>query len=421
MTKKITGFLAILLLHLSALSQTVWYEIASPTNQKLRSIQFVSNQLGFIGGDSILLKTIDSGITWTPVEIESLPLNNTNGLDIYDLHFFDENHGYIMSGLYGALLETFDGGTTWTSSDVVNGFCVTTSMYFFNEEFGFAGGGGCFEGHIITRLNDGEWIRAQTPMDWANNYVTTINFKDELFGLAGTREGKLLRTTDGGLNWDTIPNPASGNAITDFTFGEQVIYASHSNVSQSSSQYGVIKSTDNGLSWEPDDETATFFYPGFNATHKDGNGTIFFGGDWPLNEEGLVFDNSEVGFWQTNIVSHPINDIDSHTDSITFLVGDQGTIHVNVNPDLISNSIYEIEETLFEMYPNPVSNVITVSGIDLEVERLEIIDITGKIVISELLFKQESITLEVGNIPFGTYTLKLTSKTNHQSQLFIKE
>ena len=62
--------------------------------------------IGFVVGDAgTILKTTDSGMTWSP-----LTSGTTNGL--YDVYFFDATQG-VAVGEQGLILRTTDGGAGW--------------------------------------------------------------------------------------------------------------------------------------------------------------------------------------------------------------------------------------------------------------------------------------------------------------------
>lgn len=273
-----------------AFGQIIWHEIPTPTGQNLNCIQFVDDQVGYIGGFQTLMKTEDGGANWTEVTIDSISMNTMTDLDIFDMHWFNAQHGIMMAGVWGGMFETFDGGANWTPLAPANaGFCQSTALFFFDENNGFAGGAGCFEGHIIDRFENGTWSTTMDPQDWdTNNWVASIEFITSDIGLAGTANGTILRTADGGLNWDTITNLSSGYAITDFVLYNGIIRTTTHN-----NQWGVMISDDFGLTWDWDPETATFFYPQMNAAHVDQSGTTYLGGiEGNQGTIGVIFDNS---------------------------------------------------------------------------------------------------------------------------------
>jgi hypothetical protein len=70
------------------------------------------------------------------------------------------------------------------------------------------------------------------------------------------------------------------------------------------------------------------------------------------------------------------------------------------------------------VYPNPVSEIINLS-FDAEVyQKLELIDLTGKILINKAISKQESnISLDISKLAIGVYNIRLTG----QGKLIIKQ
>ncbi|MFK7758205.1 MAG: T9SS type A sorting domain-containing protein [Flavobacteriales bacterium] len=402
------------LLFCSSLFSQTWYSVESNTTEDLEAIQFLEDEptIGFIGGENVLLKTTDSGVTWTPVDINSLPADNSV-LDIHDVHFFDELTGFVTSDYQ--IWETSDGGLNWTVAPIQFN-CFAVAMYFINDDLGFFGGSGCFEGHVIVRLENEEDFQVSTPEDWFGasiNHVSSIEFKDELFGLAGTISGNLLRTTDGGLNWDTIPNLANGETITGFVFNEDEIIATH----QSNENFGTMSSSDNGLTWSMHEASATFFYPAMDAAHKSESEANYLGGRY--QQGGVIFSN-EGGFWNFDAVEFPVRDIDSQSESRTFCVGEQGAIYVNADPDE-TNNINEHFSNSLGVYPNPSSSLIHFTG-DLDgLTKYEIYSVEGKLVMEEQSYSPASTQIDVSELERGPYFIKLISNNGIGSIQFIKE
>lgn len=401
----------------STIAQIQWQEISTPTTKDLNAIQFVSGDLGFVCGDSVLLKTMDGGITWSLMSLDSFPNNINQSVDFLDMHWFDELNGYVIAGPWGGFYQTIDGGLDWEPVTTANsGFCQSSSLYFFDENNGFAGGAGCFEGHIIDRFSNGTWSTTTDPQDWdTGNWITSIEFRDSNLGFAGTKRGTLLRTIDGGLNWDTIPSMAEDSTITDFAFyGADTVRATHRN----NNNWGAMLSIDGGETWTWDSETATFFYPSMNAVHINGNGVSFMGGVSSGAELGMIFDNSEGTFWSWGQVEQEVNDIASHTDSITFLAADSGVIYVNVVPSTIG--IQEQNELSFQLAQNPTTDRIQLSGFEEPIMAISILDIAGKVLQQENGRFGQGIEIEVSDLPQGTYLIQVQSEKGVGVRRFVK-
>ena len=396
----------------SVCAQIEWQEITSPTSQKLNCIQFVNNQIGYIGGDQTLLKTTDGGLNWNTVVADSIVFFD----NILDMHWFNEQHGIIMQG-WGGSIETYNGGSSWSSVfPAPQGFCQQSSVFFLNQNQGFMGGSGCFYGHTIERFDNNSWVTAiGNPFgDAGDNWVSSIEFMNADTGFAGTHDGIILRTVDAGLTWDTITNPSAGQMITDFVFYEGgTIRATNHN-----QQWGIMISTDYGLTWDWDPETATFFYPQMNAAHIDNNGTTYLGGiEGNQGTSGVIFDNS-AGWWSYENIGAKVNDISSIHDSTTFLVCDSGVIYVNS----ISSSvgIQDASQVMFSFAPNPTIDFAQISGLKEDAQSYSIIDPSGKVIKQESGTFGRNFKIEVRDIVAGTYFLTVSSETENGMKRFIK-
>jgi len=147
----------------------------------------------FATGNGGIYKSTDNGINWTKLRYGS----GTKPV-LRNFHFVNENKGYV-TGMYGAVLRTNDGGITYDSLNVGN--YDLFSLYFINENLGFVGGA---DGALFKTTDGGNsWNKLDIG---TQGYIYNIYFADNFNGIITGSKGTLKRTTDGGNTWYNIPN-----------------------------------------------------------------------------------------------------------------------------------------------------------------------------------------------------------------------
>ncbi|MFT4679831.1 MAG: photosystem II stability/assembly factor-like uncharacterized protein [Flavobacteriales bacterium] len=407
--KTTLAFCLAILTSLFIQGQTEWYPIESNTIQDLRCIDFVDSSIGFAAGDSVLIKTIDGGITWNEVQIDSIAVNNWQGWFAYDIQFFTELHGRMVLGQWGGMVETFDGGANWSIiTPLSSGFCQFGSFFFQDADNGFIGGAGCFESAIIERYEAGIFSFTELPPTWdTEDLVNNFDFIDADNGLACTYLGRILRTTDGGSTWDSIPNPVTPGNITDIAYlTADSVYATYAYANDN----GVLISLDGGLTWDYDWESFTFFTPQMYAAHVSNSGRAYFAGEQSFDDGLGIAYNHEGSFLNYTLLPHAIRDIDSYGEDITFLVGDSGAVFTNTELVPLSTQKMPIQ---FEVktWPNPTSDILNVhTETKFSALSYKVLDLQGKQVAQGSLNQTGSTSFSVAYFPAGEYLLEITSK-----------
>ncbi|HRG58000.1 MAG TPA: YCF48-related protein [Bacteroidia bacterium] len=341
-----------------------WTQIQSGTLKKINTICFSSATIGYLGGnDSLFMKTTNGGLTWSQINFTGVNFF-PSGAHILNLQFLNDNVGFMTVGPYSGSYGTTDGGLTWNPISLPGNLCNNQGMYFFDENNGFIAGSGCFQGELISNVTGANWqtgtwnlSNLNAPTLLPDNIITDIDFYDNSYGLAVSKSGYVFRTTNGGANWDSISTPAPLNALTSVLIvNDTLAYAGYET---QNTGFGLYVTTDAGLTWNFDMNSATFFYPNFYTLHQSNDGTVYTGGAAPFQQVGLIFKNpGQFMIWDYDQVDQEIFDIASHSDSIVFAVGDSGYIVVN-HPNLLTNSTSKQKiDNNIQIYPNPTKNIL---------------------------------------------------------------
>lgn len=164
-------------------------------------VHFRDPQNGWIvSEDGLMLQTTDGGTTWTQ-------RNQGIGAELNAIHVDPDGRG-LAAGLNGAVIETDDFGTTWTlqpmlfasggiSSDLAHIEVVGGRVYLLNNR------------GIVYLSNDrgATWTRLENSPYSENTEVFLTDFVDEQTGWMFGRTpiwGMIHRTTDGGQTWTTL-------------------------------------------------------------------------------------------------------------------------------------------------------------------------------------------------------------------------
>jgi photosystem II stability/assembly factor-like uncharacterized protein len=195
-----------------------------------------------VGGDiGQIVLSLDDGVTW-----QTKNSSVTNEI-LHRLSFPSESTGFVVGGsittgnAFGDILKTTDSGITWTNLAFDPGY-RTYSVFFLDENTGYIGTQG--PTGVYKTTNGGiDWTQLNTGTGTSSNIVYDIKFVDANLGFAMYSSGQVARTTDGGTTWAAISagwGSAAGYEI--FIVNANVIYICGAGGR-------VSKSTNGGLSF----------------------------------------------------------------------------------------------------------------------------------------------------------------------------
>jgi len=243
-------------------------ESVHPT-KSLHGISFALPTAIFIAGDdSLMLKSINSGLSWTP-SAAGFNMRETRGIEMYSP---TEGFAYGEQNIY----KTDNGGSSWAVSGTMGAiYCATV----LNNDSVYFGGFGDF-GYTLDGGNT--WMG---PVG-VPHIILGIHFLSANTGFYVDHWGIICKTTDAGANWSQIKN--TGTSLYDLTFSDDT-------TAYTIGHNGAIyKSIDAGTTWfqieSPTQRSlrAIWFTP-------DGTGYI-------VGQDGMILRKAIVPVYQVDFV-----------------------------------------------------------------------------------------------------------------------
>lgn len=155
----------------------------------IQSLQFVTDQVGWLVGDDGIFKTIDGGADW---QRQTTGLNPDEGVFYNFVQFLDVNHGWILGGKHANpayIIKTSDGGASWQEV-VKDSLTEIRTAYFSDKDTGWAWG------LFMYYTNDSgvSWHKDLNILE----EIRDIHFLDNTHGWAVGYAGSIFRYTSAG-------------------------------------------------------------------------------------------------------------------------------------------------------------------------------------------------------------------------------
>jgi photosystem II stability/assembly factor-like uncharacterized protein len=185
--------------------RVTWTQVADmPTRSTLTAVTVLGDKVWAVGRDGVIVHSSDAGMHWTlqrkdpfvPAK-EDLSDNGQHGAPLLDVLFLDDTHG-IAIGAYSLYLETSDGGSTWTQRSILQPAAASADAG--------ANDGDAVEEDRQTFSREELKIADETEPHF--NAIARTSVGSLL--IAGER-GSLLRSRDGGVQWQRLKLPYDGS------------------------------------------------------------------------------------------------------------------------------------------------------------------------------------------------------------------
>ncbi len=239
--------------------------IATPDNQTILSVGIHR----VVGGAGVFVATFDGGASWT--------IDTTVGVDLFDIVCPSSLICY-RSGEAGLVQRSVDGGRTWTNVSISTDQDIY-ALYFVDDTTGWAVGTVDTQAVIFHTIDGGQtWTRQFSGVNTALFDVFCTNAQHCWASGAG---GVILHTADSGNTW-VLQNTGITTSINALYF----VTTTHGWAVGSGGT--ILRTTDAGNTWTPQTSPVTndlfglFMIDTTSGWAVGGTGTIlYYGPDTP--------------------------------------------------------------------------------------------------------------------------------------------
>ncbi len=293
-------------------SGVTWTQVTSGTSQTLYDVQYITELTAIAVGDNgTVLRTTDGGFLWTVI---STPI--TNGLKGVDMASTTIG---VAVGTSGKILRTTDSGLTWTS--ISSG--TTATLYgvaFATSSIGYVVG----SSGTVLKTTDGGSTWSTLTSGVTNTFLSVYAVPSSSTVWATGTSGTLRKSTDSGANWSSVTVTGVTQYIYDIDFaGSTGLIATAAGGSTSL----LYRTTDSGANWSAEtfiDAQASSYYDVdlYNSTERSAvgyaGGVSRYDGSYPsapteftsTDEDNELNDPTPTLTWSAST--------DAHSDLINY-------------------------------------------------------------------------------------------------------
>ncbi|MCB2219956.1 MAG: T9SS type A sorting domain-containing protein [Bacteroidetes bacterium] len=307
-----------------------WIEMNSGVDFTLNAIAKTNNTIYAIGnGDNVIVKSTDNGVNWATQTLAAAITGH-----MHDIHFISDDEGIITLSSSGThqVLKTYNGGVTWQI--VWSGYSYFPyKIDFFDDMHGMVScGRNMYESGILITTDGGDtWNEVEMgQFSWNDERAIIMTAYDEAI-MAG-HLGLIFKAFNFGENWELITHRSFMGDIFSMQFtDENTGYALASNYTGGLSAHDLLKTTNGGLTWETVGWGETYSEA---AMHFINNQTgIYAVRDFDLTiyktiDGGDNWDQVESGTWDF----HPMS-INFYNELLGFICGTNDIIRTQDGGD----------------------------------------------------------------------------------------
>jgi len=430
-------------------SQSGWYQIYSTSNSYLYDIIFTDGNNGYcVGSNDRIFKTINSGISWSEYAVSSNSYNSLLSVKFINNNTGYACGGlmdtYAMLK-YRFIYKTTNQGanwfTCWNSPDFAMNYYISLSVFSGDTLYACARGqydlGGSF-GFFEKTTNGGTNFLINTlgpgynSMQFINYYTgwTSAFYIDDI----GNRKDYIYKTTDAGANWIIqYLDSVTAASINKIQFINQNTGFGITGTYYGTSLPKLLKTTNGGINWSVtniaySNSLKSLFFINENTGwicgyRSSADSSVIL----KTTDGGLTFNiQKKVPYFEV------VNSLYFQSPLVGYAVSGNGIIYKTTTGGVTyaNNIINEIPASfsLSQNYPNPFNptTIIRFQIKDSKTTTLKVFDLLGREVqtlVNEKLKPGEyEVTFDGSNLPSGVYFYKLQAGdfTETKKMILIK-
>jgi photosystem II stability/assembly factor-like uncharacterized protein len=401
MKKVFFNFFLVILFISSTKAQ--WTLLPFFTEKSLNSVFFTDANNGYIVGDSgLIYKTIDGGLNWFP------QVSGTGNM-LKSVYFPTPNIGYAV-GIWGTILKTLDAGETWSPQYSGNNYNIV-SVHFTDAYNGCAVGWDTYNGVSIITTNNGgsSW----TSHVQVGNLLSlnSVFFTNQNTGFAtGPMANSFIKTTDGGTTWNLV-TPFPGSFLKDVFFPTidtgYVLGAGTYKTTNGGQTWTVANSSNGGLAMYFTNSNIGYVAGAHGIITKTVNGGLNWVNQLPFCDTGS---------------NNGLNSVHFPTTNIGFVVGQSGIILKTTNGGGLGQAENDLQKEI-SIYPNPFVDMISINiSVTYPIHDcfISIYNIQGQLLFQQTLLKDKT-EINISNLDKGIYFLRVSNVAINVVRKIIKE
>lgn len=322
---------------------TSWQTTAYNSNKEINTVSILDKNTVFAIGKKVNPYGVVSNVLYTTTDAaeswDEKYLDN-NFTKPFGLNMLTNEIGYVYDGQ--DVYKTVSGGVFWEK--VYTTDFPINKIKFYNEYSGVILG----DNKLLRTVNGGSlWENIEFDF-YRLNPIDCYYASNTEFYVVDKTNGMILKTIDEGLNWNYIPLPVQFMTINGFA----VIDVNNIIVNTQNSQ--IYRSGDGGTTWKSQGE-----------------------------------------------VPADIVDFDVKSPEIIYGIAYSGEVFATSNGGWLSVSKIGYNKEI-SIYPNPANDYLIVKSAN-KINAIEIIDISGKVIISKDNIKDNEIRISTIELLPGTY------------------